>query len=357
MTVSGPNDEVGSPAPSSSETGAPEAAAPPAPEAPRRAEPAHVDFPPVENGIDYLRSVVDHLTDADPPGPRALKYAVLHLQAAAEVLLKARLVEEHWSLVFKDPGAATRKKFEAGDFESCTTHAAVDRLRNVADVEVDDKSAAALKLLAKDRNALQHYGLTVPARAVEARAAEVLDFLMRFIHAELAPTPTAESEVQEYDAVEDGLAYVRARLSTIRSFLKQRLDQLRPELEKMLDLTVQCPLCLQWTVVLGSGGGPLACRFCHNGWPSAELAAVDRGLMADETCDVVDCPDCGETAVLADLAAVASAPTHLRSVCFACGTGFDVLYACESCAQHYQPDEENDLGLCPECLGARAERF
>ncbi|MGJ3558659.1 hypothetical protein ACR6C2_05390 [Streptomyces sp. INA 01156] len=68
----------------------------------------------MENGIDYLRSVVDHLTEADPPTPRALKYAVLHLQAAAEVLLKSRLLREHWSLVFKEPGAATRKKFEAG---------------------------------------------------------------------------------------------------------------------------------------------------------------------------------------------------------------------------------------------------
>ncbi|MEU1409794.1 hypothetical protein ABZ471_47740 [Streptomyces sp. NPDC005728] len=39
---------------------------------------------------DYLRSVVNHL-DRDEPGPRDLKYGVLHLQAATEVLLKARL--------------------------------------------------------------------------------------------------------------------------------------------------------------------------------------------------------------------------------------------------------------------------
>ncbi|MFD5074512.1 hypothetical protein [Streptomyces sp. NPDC058371] len=49
-----------------------------------------VDFPPVENGLDYLLSVVEHL--ARPPQdmtPRHLKYAVLHLQAATEVLLKS----------------------------------------------------------------------------------------------------------------------------------------------------------------------------------------------------------------------------------------------------------------------------
>jgi hypothetical protein len=51
-----------------------------------------VDFPPVTNGMDYLCSVVEHLTGN--PQPRDLKYAVLHLQAAAEVLLKARLARE-----------------------------------------------------------------------------------------------------------------------------------------------------------------------------------------------------------------------------------------------------------------------
>ncbi|MGJ3558658.1 hypothetical protein ACR6C2_05385 [Streptomyces sp. INA 01156] len=120
---------------------------------------------------------------------------------------------------------------------------------------------------------------------------------------------------------------------------------------------MQCPLCMQWAVVLGSGGGPLSCRFCHHGWPSAEIAAVDVGLAANEYCNIADCPDCGETAVLVDIATVASAPTHFQSVCFACGDVFGLLYTCESCERHYDPDEENDLGLCPECLAVRVERF
>ncbi|WP_186784533.1 hypothetical protein [Streptomyces sp. CBG33] len=52
--------------------------------------PPQVDFPPVRNGIDYLTSVVEHLSRTRPD-PRDLKYAVLHLHAATEVLLKARL--------------------------------------------------------------------------------------------------------------------------------------------------------------------------------------------------------------------------------------------------------------------------
>lgn len=150
--------------------------------------PRQLDFPPVRNGIDYLASVVEHLEEkAVAVAPRDLKYAVLHLQAAAEVLLKARLLREHWNLVFKDPGKATRKSFESGDFESCGTDATVDRLRDIAGIVIERKDAEALKDLARDRNALQHYGLTHNAHAVEARAGRVLDFLMRFLDMHLLP--------------------------------------------------------------------------------------------------------------------------------------------------------------------------
>ncbi|MFG2630793.1 hypothetical protein [Streptomyces sp. NPDC048473] len=60
--------------------------------------------------------------------------------------------------------------------ESCTTGGTIARLKDIAGVTVDDKTVKVLDDLAKSRNALQHYGLTDNSRAVEARAAKVLDF-------------------------------------------------------------------------------------------------------------------------------------------------------------------------------------
>jgi hypothetical protein len=58
-------------------------------------------FSPLENGLDYLQSVVDGL--AGDPTKRDLKYAVLHLSAGIEVLAKYRLHREHWTLVSASP--------------------------------------------------------------------------------------------------------------------------------------------------------------------------------------------------------------------------------------------------------------
>ncbi|MFJ5534146.1 hypothetical protein [Streptomyces sp. NPDC093261] len=76
---------------------------------------SEVYFPPVRNGLDYLVSVVEHLeAGTERVSARDLKYAVLHLAAGAEVLLKARLQLEHWSLVFSDPAKARRSELEDG---------------------------------------------------------------------------------------------------------------------------------------------------------------------------------------------------------------------------------------------------
>ncbi|MBR7837390.1 hypothetical protein KDL01_29190 [Actinospica durhamensis] len=131
-----------------------------------------VHFPPIENGLDYLCSVVDHLvkTGGESPGARDLKYAVLHLQAAVEVLLKARLQAENWTLVFKVPSTAVRAKFESGEFESCSTQETLARLKSIVGLEFAAKDVTALNKLRGDRNALQHYGLTASGPATEARA-------------------------------------------------------------------------------------------------------------------------------------------------------------------------------------------
>lgn len=68
-------------------------------------------YPPIRNGMDYLRSLVRHL-DREEPGPQDLKYAVLHLQAATEVLLKALLVSLDWTQVFSKPDEADQLAYQ-----------------------------------------------------------------------------------------------------------------------------------------------------------------------------------------------------------------------------------------------------
>ncbi|WP_406067723.1 hypothetical protein OG372_04090 [Streptomyces sp. NBC_01020] len=301
-----------------------------------------VNFPPVENGIDYLRDVVDRLArrDASPVAPRDLKYAVLHLQAATEVLLKYRLALEHWSLVVEKLDLAktskgkqiTQERFDRGDFLSCSPGETVLRLQNIVGVSISAEEESAIRSLAKSRNALQHYGLTDTEGTIESRAAEVLDFLIRFLDEELLP----ELAEEQRDRVEDDLEYIRTGLARIRGFVKQRMERLQVELAPFEDRTLECPNCRQWALVAGGEEGT-TCLFCHvtldpklTAWDYANNilhlpwrdAPRTHHLFSQPATPPIDpCPNCFEEALVAGVVTY-SLKDQPTSFCFDCGVAF-----------------------------------
>ncbi|MGW4905043.1 hypothetical protein [Streptomyces sp. NPDC004270] len=316
----------------------------------RPSRPPQLDFPVVRNGIDYLASVVEHLDENQSAvGPRDLKYAVLHLQAAVEVLLKARLQREHWSLVFKDPGRATREDFDGAAFESCGTVATVERLRDIVGIVFDKKETDGLKALAKDRNALQHYGLTHSAPAVEARAGQVLDFLMRFLEREFLPL----LEGQERETALEEMASVAAGVKNISSYVRQRLNRLRGELHGLESQTIQCPACEQMALVVTPGGGH--CHFCGETWHDGEQLLFTY-LHSTGTPDVVGrgCPQCHEFALVTGVVFTDSPEVSDTMYCFCCGARHAArdLTPCAGCSRPWFVEADvagTVANLCPDC--------
>ncbi|MGA5127688.1 hypothetical protein ACPCAG_30855 [Streptomyces pseudogriseolus] len=298
-----------------------------------------MDFTLVRNGMDYLTSAVLYLTgkiqvpmDAgslwpeaakhprfSQPAPlwtsdRHLKYGVLHLHAAVEVLLKARLVREHWSLVFKDLRNAKRSAYESGDFESCNVTAALDRLTNIVGVPITDKDRRAIAALAKTRNALMHFGHKANAYVVETDSAEVLSFLIDFVPRQLQPN--LSSEAMEVARAMDA---VRRRLRDIEAFVKTREQDLKAELDQVAASTVHCPSCRRIALVVGTD--PVGCRFCLRSFATPTDAAVaywQEVLNEDEGAGLQECGACSQESVM--LASTRAAPQEDVALCFHCGT-------------------------------------
>ncbi|MFB7609887.1 hypothetical protein [Streptomyces gardneri] len=287
-----------------------------------------IRFAPVDNGIDYLSSVIEHLgKGAQELGQRDLKYGVLHLHAATEVLLKARLTREHWSQVLVDPSTANLDKFRSGQFKSCSMETAIQRLKDVSGIDVEPGAQKAIRSLSMTRNALQHYRLEHSAEAVEANAADVLNFLIIFLDEHLLPKM---SDDELWD-VETRMQAVRDGLARIQRFVKKRMNEIRRELERQPDLTVECATCRKPTLVVGSP--EVRCLFCTTripgGLAAEEYAEAVLGRpwrVPPSTSDIfsqpsqppVDpCPVCGEKAFVTD--AVTTAAPEGIDLCFHCG--------------------------------------
>jgi hypothetical protein len=308
-----------------------------------------ISFPPLQNGLDYLQSVVEHLRDA--PDQRDLKYAILHLQAATEVLLKVRLMREHWSLVFKNTDQAKQSALSTGDFQSVGLRETLTRLKGIAGVDPPTPHQDGFIKLSDERNKLQHYGLTSGSQGIQSLVGLVLDGLLCFIRDHLRPDATAE-EVEVLDETQELIQEERDRIDLLVQAIWKRIT---PELEK-LDPVVSCPDCQQVALVVDD---PLRCRFCERVWVPSEAAAEyaseivgvswhDITKGAEPPCRL--CPYCGSETLVGP-ASTRRDPSVAHWICFNCQEHppHARLDACLKCGELMEMDEETGT-VCQSCL-------
>ena len=126
----------------------------------------------LENGLDFVLTAVKDLLSIDENAPdskankRHIKYSLLHLSSGIELVLKYRLLQEHWTYVFSDMNKAASEKLKSGNFESAGIFTIIERLETFCDIKLkgDKKKrgngkAEILTDLRKKRNRIEHFSL------------------------------------------------------------------------------------------------------------------------------------------------------------------------------------------------------
>lgn len=318
-----------------------------------------IAFPPLVNGVDYLESVVEHLQGE--PTDRDLKYAILHLVAGTEVLLKARLAQEHWSLAFEHPGKATKEAWSAGEFRSCGIVDALDRLVEIVGVEVPSKDRSNIRALIEKRNRLQHFGLSESAPAIQSVAIRVLNFLISFVTEGLRDRLTGDDDVDER------LQRIRQGLSGIDELVSVRLKSIAKVLDSR-EPVVSCPQCMQ---VALEPGDPCLCHFCGaEGEPESVAREYLYAVLGEDEYSAArgrtewslgTCPDCErDTLVRGVLIRGRQTRDQLQALpccCFSDGATWESgeMGECSRCGTAIRLEDGPDL--CAGCLSSLLEGF
>ena len=103
----------------------------------------------VTNAFDFLTKSVEEV-ETDP------KYSIIHFAVALELLLKARLVHEHWTLILVDPAKADRSSFQDGRFQSVSVGTAIERVENILGDQLSTRQKRVFGQLRDHRNRLVH---------------------------------------------------------------------------------------------------------------------------------------------------------------------------------------------------------
>lgn len=310
----------------------------------------NVRFTLLDNGLDFVLSALEHI--AGEPSSRDLKYAVLHLSSGIELILKERLVREHWTLVFDRVENAEKSKFRNGDFNSVAFEQCVQRLMNICGVQMDEQIRRDLKSIRNRRNRIEHFEFNDSVAAMKASCSLVLNFLYDFIHRELSPTTDFEEQLNQI------LVY----LCEFDEFVKDRMKIVRRRTNDSYSPVVICPRCFQKAVTIDGEG--IECHFCRytaRGEDAADeyvtevlnLSSYEIGKDGGEW-PVYNCSECGNTALVHETD---------DFTCFFCGEHWtrSNMRFCESCGEPFalqsvqteDGEEEIDSFMCPSCWEER----
>jgi ribosomal protein L37E len=301
-----------------------------------------IEFTLVENGLDFVVKALGELRG--DPDPRNLKYAVLHLKAGTDLLLKERLRIHDWRQLFVEVGEADEQRFARGDFKSPGTPLLLTRLRDEAGVVVAARHKRTLWRLRALRNRIEHFAVRDEASAVLAVAAKTLSFALDFVGAEIEPQGV------EGRAAED-LETIRQGLNGVVAFVDERWRAIRDELARA-DAVIDCYRCGEEAFILGDGGRCLFCGFRVEAETGAAeyawlvLGSTEYDVTKGGDWAVSRCSECyAET--LVDTGNVGGEAPATRWVCFSCGQAWkeDELDNCTSCGALHQ----SEMDICSDC--------
>lgn len=283
-----------------------------------------------DNALDYLLTAAEH---AHQDTSRDAKYALLHLATGIELLLKARLSQDHWSLLFANTDTATKQALESGDFVSVDAGLAIKRLCNISGCKIADDDLKHLRSLREHRNRVQHFAIDVERAAVISLITRSFDFSIRFIREQM------EAVLDEHGREQVG--EVLRALSNFKNFVDARLQAAAGALVKAKKV-VDCPVCDQETLELG-GGNP-KCHFC--GYSDAVRAVAERSYHELEP---VRCPVCNvDGAMVCTYFEVSS-----RWRCFSCGAAGEFDFCENQTCRNLVTNSGTD-GYCSECASKQS---
>lgn len=286
----------------------------------------------VDNAEDFLREAVRY---AKASSPRDWKYAALHLWSALELLLKALLESEHWSLLFEDTNKASKTKLREGDFQTVRFDTALQRIQGIVGISIGKKDLHYLTTLRDLRNRMTHSSVKLnvdQAQSVVARGISVfLTLQQQYVHEE--PDKALEYEVNQ-------------ALQAFQKYVDGRLRELKAELERSSRPHRWFRTCSRCTLeTLVSREESAFCLFCGEVVPFDDLVHFNEGTAGP-------CPSCDE----GTLVFVLLNNEDGRFVCARCGfeTAESHNTSCGRCGREYW--DEDGSPICADCWSELMER-
>lgn len=304
------------------------------------------------SALEFLRRAMAE-AEANP------KFALVHFCAGLELVLKARLLREHWSLVVTSK--PDLRKFRSGDFESVSLSTSIERLASVVDDPLPKDTQAAFEKIARHRNRVIHFVHDMDdasqTKLKESIAAEICLgwlFLSQLLQHWSSHFRSSKLEIVKIDI----------GMRKVRTFLQVSFERMKPDIDSARasgNSIAVCPSCGFEAAIISQQERALhwqSCKVCHYGMNLVDYICDDNDcgiqhrFSSFNAFQPVNC-DCGHLITQADLRkSLDDAPINdgeVRINCGECGAEDTVVrhgekFLCVDCFHH-----DGEIGTCEWC--------
>lgn len=264
-----------------------------------------------ESAFDFLKRSVDEIKTHP-------KYSVIHFATAVELLLKARLMHEHWSLVVERVSDAELESFLSGKCKSVGPAEAIKRLGKVCGENIPKDAAAQFEKIAAHRNRMIHFFHEAGSDEAEPALVEevVKEQFLCWFHLERL----LKQWEDQFALFEQQIFQTQWLMRRNRAYLSVAFDRLKPKIEEANK----------------KGSTFHACSGC--GYDAAEVNELSD-ILFEQACRV-----CGLSEAYAEIDCPAECGNKIRIE-----ADHGSNRTCSSCGHEISADELGEI-LSTECI-------
>lgn len=254
----------------------------------------------VNNGLDYLNEGLEPIFKKHSRSLHSWKYSVLHIYSGIQLLLKEKLKQEHWSLIFQDVNNADPNKLENGNFISVYQDELIKRLSGISNISINKEPIQKLREL---RNMFEHFEVNISIDELEEIVTIALDEIIKFW----------ENNLEEYSSDEQKQKFkiIKSITTSYDTFRKYRYKKYESAIKGITEsgngLIVICPDCDSTSfAVFKDDNKECKCFVCDKKYSKKDYLDLKRkdernniefGFLDYEPYDIV-CPICKKESVI-----------------------------------------------------------
>ncbi|GAN82156.1 hypothetical protein Aam_169_004 [Acidocella aminolytica 101 = DSM 11237] len=175
-----------------------------------------------ESAFDFLERSVEEIKTHP-------KYSVIHFATAAELILKARLMREHWTLVVERTSDVSVEDFLSGQAKTVTQGDAIKRLKNACGENIPQDAVNQFGKIAAHRNRMIHFFHEAGQKEADNALTEeiVKELCLSWFYLERLLSDWND----QFEVFEEEILSVTWRMKQLRAYLQVAFDRLKPEIE------------------------------------------------------------------------------------------------------------------------------